>query len=100
MTARPVAGVKWCGTGAVSEMTLALACDADKRVRDSQSRYAARWVVVDLSIETRTLSGSCAHNVGDISECGNDSTQWRDGFPLCGEHVARWDALSRIDASQ
>ena len=45
----PVAGVKWDGHGAVSQMTLELACDADKRVRDSQSAYAARYVTAQVT---------------------------------------------------
>lgn len=42
----------------------------------------------------------CVHGLGFMAECGRDATQTRDGWPLCDEHAAVWDAFERMAEEQ
>lgn len=39
----------------------------------------------------------CTQNMGLMTECGDNATKQRDGFPLCDQHASTYDALVKAE---
>jgi hypothetical protein len=44
------------------------------------------------------VTGYCTQYMGLMTECGDDATTTRDGFPYCDRHARTWDALVKAEA--